>query len=86
MFWAAGHEADVVSIEQVCQPEMPDLHFKSWGNGLHMAVQTINEDAKEGGTERAALSEANGWALAGGTPTIHPHRQQKAIIQGLQST
>ena len=65
---------------------MPDLHSSSWNSGLQMVVQTINEDAEESGTERAALSEANGWALAWATLTSNSHRQQRAIIQGLDST
>ena len=65
---------------------MPDLHPSSWGSGLRMVVQTINEYAEEGGTEWAALSEADGWALAWATPTTDPRRQQRAIIQGLDST
>ena len=49
-----------------------------------MMVQTINEDAEESGTEWAALSEADGWALA--WATLNSHRQQRAIIHGLDST
>ena len=64
----------------------PDLHPSSWGSGLQMVVQTSNEDAKEGGTEWAALFEADGWTLAWATLTTNPHRQQKASIQGLDST
>ena len=51
-----------------------------------MLVQTANEDAKEGGTEWAALSKTDGWTLAGATLTTNPHRQQRVIIQGLDST
>ena len=40
---------------------MPDLHPSSWGSGLQMVVQSINEYAEVGGTEWAALSEADGW-------------------------
>ena len=65
---------------------MPDLHPSSWGSGLQMVVQSINEYAKEGGLEWAALSEADGWALAWATLTADPHRQQRAIIQGLDGT
>ena len=83
MFWAAGHEADVISIAQNCELEMPDLHSSSWNSGLQMVVQTINEDAEQSGTEWAALSEADGWALAWATLTSNSHRQQRAIIQGL---
>ena len=65
---------------------MPDLHPSSWDSGLQMGVQTINEYAEEGGTEWATLSEADGWALAWATLTTDPQRQQRAIIQGLDST
>ncbi|DBA79818.1 TPA: hypothetical protein ACH3X1_008478 [Trebouxia sp. C0004] len=51
-----------------------------------MVMQPINEDAKQGGTEWAALPEPNGWTLAVATMTIDPHRQQRAIIQGLRPT
>ena len=85
MFWAAGHEADVISIDQVCQPGVPDLHSSSWGSGLQIMIQTSNEDAEEGGTEWAARSEADG-SLAWATLTTNSHRQQRAIMQGLDST
>ena len=73
MFWAAGHEAGVTSIYQVCHPEMPLLHSSSWNSGLHMLLQTVKEDAEDGGTELAGLSEADGWTLAGATLTANPH-------------
>jgi len=34
---------------------VPDLNPSSWGRGLQMVMQPINEDAKQGGTEWAAL-------------------------------
>ncbi len=46
-------------------------------------MQPINEDAKQGGTEWAALYEPNGWTLAVATLTIDPHGQQRAMKQGL---
>ena len=48
-----------------------------------MVMQPINENAKQGGTEWAALSEPNGWTLAVATLTIDSHGQQRAMIQGL---
>ena len=48
-----------------------------------MLVEPINDDAKQDGTERAALSEANGWALAVLILTTNPHGKQRAIIPGL---
>ena len=80
VFWVAGHKADVISIEQVREPQMSDLDPSSWSSGLQMVMQTINEDAEQGGTERAALPEANGWALALPTLTTNPHGKQRAMI------
>ena len=37
-----------------------------------MVMQPIDEDAKQGGTEWAALPEPNGWTLAVATLTIDP--------------
>ncbi|DBA82971.1 TPA: hypothetical protein ACH3X1_006748 [Trebouxia sp. C0004] len=48
-----------------------------------MVMQPINEDAKQGGTKWAALSEPDGWTLTVATLTIDPHGQQRAMIQGL---
>ena len=36
-----------------------------------MLMQTVNEDAEEGGTQLAARSEADGWTLAGATLTTN---------------
>ena len=52
---------------------MSYLHSSSWNSGLQMLVQTVNEGAEEGVPERAALSEADGWTLAGATLTTNPH-------------
>ncbi|DBA98811.1 TPA: hypothetical protein ACH3X1_014575 [Trebouxia sp. C0004] len=82
---AASQETDVISIHMVCEPQVPDLHPSSWSRGLQMpSLQPINEDAKQGGTEWAALSKPNGWTLAVATLSIDPHGQQRAIIQGLK--
>ena len=40
------------------------LNPSSWSRGLQMVMQPTNEDAKQSGTEGAALSEPNGWTLA----------------------
>ena len=73
----------VISIHMVCELQAPDLNPNNWSCGLQMVMQPINEDAKQGGTEWAALSEPNGWTLAVATLTIDPHGQQRAMIQGL---
>ena len=52
--------------------QVQDLNPSSWIRGLQMVMQPINEDAKQGGTEWAALSEPNGWTLAVATLTIDP--------------
>ena len=49
-------------------------------------MQAINEDAKECGTERAALPEANGRAVIRTARATDPHGQQAAVIQGLNGT
>jgi len=54
-----------------------DLKPSSWSRGLQMVMQPINEDAKQGGTEWAALFEPNGRTLAVATLTNDPHGQQE---------
>ncbi len=80
MLRAASQETDVISIHKVCEPQVSDLNPISWSRGLQMVMQPINEDAKQGGTEWAALSEPNGRTLA---VAIDPHGQQRAMIQEL---
>ncbi len=76
---AARQATNVISIHKVCELQVPDLNPNSWSCGLQMVMQPINEDAKQGGTEWAALSEPNGWTLAVATLTIDPHGQQRAM-------
>jgi len=54
---AASQETDVISIYKVCEPQVPNLHPSSWSRGLQMVMQPMDEDAKQGGTDWAALSE-----------------------------
>ena len=75
MLRAASQETYVISIHEVCEPQVLDLNPSSWIRGLQMVMQPINESAKQGGTEWAALSEPNGWTLAVATLTIDPHGQ-----------
>ncbi|DBA75838.1 TPA: hypothetical protein ACH3X1_010241 [Trebouxia sp. C0004] len=67
---ATSKETNVISIQKVCEPQVPNLYPNSWGRGVQMVMQPINEDAKQGGTEWAALPEPNGWTLAVATLTI----------------
>ena len=77
MLRAATQEtADVINIHKVCELQVPP---SSRSHGLQMVMLIINEDAKQGGAEWAALSEPNGWTLAMATLAVDPHEQQRAI-------
>ncbi|DBA87874.1 TPA: hypothetical protein ACH3X1_004866 [Trebouxia sp. C0004] len=67
---AASQETDVISTHKVCEPQVPNLYPSSWGRGLQMVMQPITEDAKQGGTEWAALPEHNGWTLFVHAPRV----------------
>ena len=88
MLRAANQVTNVINIHKARDPQVSDadLHPSSWSHGLQMVMvmQPINEDAKQGGTEWAALSEPNAWTLAVATLTIDPHEQQRVVIQGLK--
>ena len=64
---------------------MLDLDSSSLAVVCRWCCKASMKDAEQGGTETAALSEANGWALAVPTLTTNLYGKQRAIIQGLEA-
>jgi len=72
----------VISVDQFPQPHVLNLNPSSRSHSLQAMMQAINEKAKQGSTERAALPQPHRAGLALPTEARNPHGEQAVVKQG----
>ncbi|DBB01266.1 TPA: Mcm2-7 hexameric complex component [Trebouxia sp. C0006] len=75
-----SHQTYIISIDQFPQPQALNMYPSSRSHSLQVVMQAINEQAKQGSTERATLPQPHRRGSALPSVARDPHEQQAVVI------